>query len=149
MLRLEGERRIEPSLYEAEWAYLPCFNDLGKSSKTVAYVPMPEASGGMKIAYVGGSCENYAEWNKVYSERGGCYELTVDYIPGKYRRLFIEVNNGEPIRIDRLRETAEGRSVASITVPVRLKAGYNTVRMGSPYCWAPDIDCFQLKRIGD
>ncbi|NVK95072.1 alpha-galactosidase [Bacteroides sp. L10-4] len=149
MLRLEGERRIEPSLYEAEWAYLPCFNDLGKSSKTVAYVPMPEASGGMKIAYVGGSCENYAEWNKVYSERGGWYELTVDYIPGKYRRLLIEVNNGEPIRIDRLRETAEGRSVASITVPVRLKAGYNTVRMGSPYCWAPDIDCFQLKRIGD
>lgn len=149
IVRMEGKRRTEASLYEAECAYLPCFNDLGKSPKTVAYVPMPEASGGMKIAYVGGRRENYAEWNKVYSEHGGQYELAVDYIPGKYRQLLIEVNNMKPIRMDRLRETAEGRAVASVKVLVRLKAGYNTVRMGSPYCWAPDIDCFRLKRTGD
>ena len=28
-----------------------------------------------------------------------------------------------------------------------LKPGNNVVRMGSPYCWAPDIDCFTLKKI--
>lgn len=149
ILRMEGEGRMEPSLYEAERAYLPCFNDLGKSSKAVAYVPMPGASGGMKIAYVGGSRENHAEWNNVYSKQGGRYELTVDYVPGKYRKLLIEVNGGEPIPADSLCESAEEEAVASVTVPVRLKAGYNTVRMGSPYCWTPDIDCFRLKRIGD
>ena len=29
-----------------------------------------------------------------------------------------------------------------MTVPVTLKPGYNTVRMGNSYNWAPDIDCF-------
>ena len=37
--------------------------------------------------------------------------------------------------------------LASVTVQVRLKPGNNVVRMGSPYCWAPDIDCFTLKKI--
>lgn len=150
ILRMEGEGRSEPSLYEAEQAYLPCFDDLGKSPKTVAYAPMPGTSGGMKIAYVGGSRENYAEWNRVYSQQGGRYDLTVAYIPGKYRKLQIEVNDGEPILIDRLCETAEGTDVtARVTVSVQLKAGYNTIRMGSPYCWAPDIDCFRLKRTSN
>lgn len=146
ILRMEGERRTEATRYEAETAYLPCFNDLGKSAKCVAYVPMPQASGGMKVAYIGGSRENFAEWREVYSEKGGRYELTVDYIPGKYRKLQIEVNDEKPILVDNLRETAEESPIASTTVIVQLKAGYNTVRMGSPYCWAPDLDCFHLKQ---
>ena len=44
------------------------------------------------------------------------------------------------------RETRQQRD-ASVTVQVRLKPGNNVVRMGSPYCWAPDIDCFTLKKI--
>lgn len=30
ILRIEGKKRIEPRVYEAEWAYLPLFDDLGK-----------------------------------------------------------------------------------------------------------------------
>ena len=40
----------------------------------------------------------------------------------------------------------DGQQLASVTVQVRLKPGNNVVRMGSPYCWAPDIDCFTLKK---
>ena len=36
-LRMEGEARLEPTLYEAEWAYLPLFNDLGKHTKGIQY----------------------------------------------------------------------------------------------------------------
>lgn len=149
ILRMEAEERMEASVYEGEHAWLPCFNDLGKSPKTVAYRPMDGASGGMKIAYLGGRRENYAEWRDVYSKQGGLYELAVDYAPGKYRKLVVEVNDEKPVRIDNLREKAEDTPVATATMTVRLKAGYNVVRMGSPYCWAPDIDCFRLKRIGD
>ena len=31
ILRMESEKRLEATVYEAEWAYLPCFNDLGLS----------------------------------------------------------------------------------------------------------------------
>lgn len=146
ILRMEAERRIEPSLYEAEWAYLPCFNDLGKSPKAVGYAPMKEASGGMKLAFVGGSSENYAEWNNVYSEQGGIYEMTVRYVPEKNRKLEIKVNREKTVLLEDLAGT-EGQKLASATVKVRLKAGNNTIRMGSPYCWAVDVDCFSLRRI--
>ena len=36
--------------------------------------------------------------------------------------------------------------VITVTVPVTLKPGYNTVRMGNSYNWAPDIDCFTLSK---
>lgn len=58
-------------------AYLPCFNDLGKTPKSIVYVPLHEASGGMKVSYLGGRKENFAEWKEVYSEQGGKYEMTI------------------------------------------------------------------------
>ncbi len=144
IFRLEAEKRLEgPGRYEAEWAYLPCFNDLGKP-KNVAYAPDGRASGGMIVRYLGGTPENYAEWSEVYSETGGDYEMTVRYVPGKYRKLIVEVN-GEATPLRTL-ETDASAGIASVTLPVRLKAGYNTVRLSSPYCWAPDIDCFTLEK---
>ena len=146
ILRVEGKKRLEPSVYEAEWAYLPGFNDLAKHSKTVAYTPVEGASEGMTVSYVGGSAENYAEWNEVYSEKGGQYEMTVSYLPGKYRKLEVEVN-GKKTLLTGLESNPE-KGISQITLPVTLNAGYNVVRMGSAYCWAPDIDCFTLRRIG-
>lgn len=36
--------------------------------------------------------------------------------------------------------------VASIVLPIELKAGYNDIRMANAYSWAPDIDCFTLTK---
>lgn len=146
ILRMTAEQRLEPTHYEAEWAYLPCFNDLGIRPKTILYAPMKDASGRMKIGYLGGSADNYAEWNKVYSENGGMYEMTIQYVPHADRKLEIKVNKEKSILLKNLAET-NGKPLASVTICIHLKPGYNTVRMGSPYCWAPDIDCFILKRI--
>jgi hypothetical protein len=146
ILRMEAEQRLEPVRYEAEWAYLPCFNDLGLRPKTILYAPMKEASGGMKVSYLGGRAENYAEWNKVYSEKGGMYEMNIQYVPHADRKLEIKVNTEKSILLRDLAGT-DGQQLASVTVQVRLKPGNNVVRMGSPYCWAPDIDCFTLKKI--
>lgn len=146
ILRLEGEKRLEPSLYEAEWAYLPLFNDLGRNPRGIAYVPMKEASGGMKVTHLGGSAENHAEWSKVYSETGGRYELTVTYIPQADRRLEIMVNGRKAALLTDL-APKDKQPLATVTVPVELRKGYNTVSMGSTYCWAPDIDCFTLKKV--
>ena len=147
ILRLESEKRIEPCRYESEWAYLPCFNDLGKKKKPVLYTPMKEASGGMKVINIGGSKENYIEWNNVYSENGGFYEMTVNYCPKSNRKLDIYVNRDKPLAIDMVDDEKGGNKMSSIKIQIRLKPGYNVIRMGSSYCWAPDIDCFYLKRL--
>ena len=143
ILRVEGEKRLEPMRYEGEWAYLPCFNDLVTTPKNIVYAPMKEASEGMIVSYIGGKKENYAEWKEVYSEQGGNYEMTIHYIPRTYSKLEVTVNNDKTVMLNTLPDNGE-KKLATISIPIHLKPGYNTVRMGSSYCWAPDIDCFTL-----
>lgn len=151
ILRLEAEERLEPLLYEAEWAYLPLFDDLGKRARGVAYISCKGASGGMMVTNLGGEAENYAEWNEVYSCKGGTYKMHIFYVPASHkareikdRKLEVEVN-GQKVMLENL-ETDASRGVCTVTLPIELKAGNNVVRMGSPYTWAPNIDCFILEK---
>ena len=144
ILRMEAEQRLEPTRYEAEWAYLPCFNDLGTNKKNIYYAPMKGASGGTIVSQLGGQKENYAEWSEVYSDEGGDYEMTVAYVPSKDRKLEIEVNGTKTMFKDLNTDPKAG--ISHINIPVKLKKGNNVIRMCSPYCWAPDIDCFTLKK---
>ena len=142
-LEFSGNVKVrEPTLYEAEWAYLPMFNDLGKNPKGILYAADQEASGKMKVGFLGGHPENYAEWPEVYSADGGRYEMTIHYSFGKGRQLEIDVN-GIVTKVDSLGEDDKHNQ---ITIPVDLKAGYNHIRMGNSYNWAPDIDCFTLTK---
>lgn len=142
ILRMEGKKRIEPMLYEAEWAYLPLFDDLGKNSKAVRYQPQQAASGKMMVGYLGGQPGNYAEWKDVYSETGGSYEMTIHYAQGAGRQLELTVN-GEVQKVDLL---TEDNDFHTVTVPVVLRPGYNNIRLGNSYNWAPDVDCFSLRK---
>ena len=141
-LRMERDTRLEPTVYEAEWAYLPLYNDLGKNPKGISYAYDGEASGKMKVGFVGGQPENYAEWTEVYSDKGGRYHMTVNYSYGKDRELELTVNDST-IKIHSL---ADDDDHHQLTVPVDLKPGYNLVRMGNSYNWAPDIDNFVLAK---
>ena len=142
ILRVEGRQRTEPSVYEAEWAYLPCFDALAKQKRQVLYAANPDASGGMVVSWLGGRRENTARWDDVFSATGGDYLLTVSYVPAARRRLEVTVN-GQTTLLTGL--AAEGK-MAAVTVPVTLKPGFNTVEMGYPYGWTPDIDKFELKK---
>lgn len=142
ILKAEGARRIEPSCYEAEWAYLPCFDALGKRKKLVTYAADSTASGGMVVSWLGGRKENVMTWDNVYSEKGGDYEMDITYVPAPRRQLEITVN-GRTVRTGDLQ--ANG-ATAVVTVPVTLRAGFNTVTMGNPYSWAVDVDKFELRK---
>lgn len=142
--RLEAEKRLEPAFYEAEWAYLPCYDDLGKNPKQIFYAASPACSGKMKVSNIGGSEENIAEWKEVYSEEGGEYDMTVYYSCNKSRKLEVSVN-GTKTEIKDL-NSGDKEKVASITIPVTLATGNNVIRMGNSFGWAPDIDCFKLTK---
>ena len=87
--------------------------------------------------------ENYAEWREVYSTDGGRYQMTIQYSHGKGRQLEVDINGV----ITKIAALGEDEKHSQITIPVELKAGYNTIRMGNSYNWAPDIDCFTLTKV--
>lgn len=142
ILQLKSEKRLEPVLYEAEWAYLPCFNDLGKSSQTPYYQENKDASGKTVVHNLGGNSSNYAEWNEVYSTNGGNYKMSLVYFPtNETTNTSIELNiNGvsKPVNIDINKN--------SLSIPITLKQGYNTIRIGSSKAQIVDIDYFTIKK---
>lgn len=126
ILRVEGERRMEPTRYEAEQAYLNQFDDLAKRKRGIAFMPFETASGGMTITNLGGHKDNYAQWNEVFSEQGGTYQMTVQYIPAEKkereisdRRLEVTVNGNMTV-VDKL-ETDRSKGVAQTTFTVNLQ----------------------------
>ena len=62
---------------------------------------------------------------------------------GKGRQLEVDINGV----ITKIAALGEDEKHSQITIPVELKAGYNTIRMGNSYNWAPDIDCFTLTKV--
>ena len=138
IFRVAGQKRLEPVCYEAEWAYLPLYNDLGKRKKEIFYASDEKASGGRVVRYAGGRRENSIIWDGVWSDQGGLYEMTIDYTPAANRGLEVIVN-GESTIVPLTGST-------SATISIKLRAGYNTVEMTSRTTWTPDIDRFTLRR---
>ena len=151
ILRLKAEQRLEPTRYEAEWAYLPLYNDLGKQKRIISPQPFEGASGRMIVTHIGGSKDNYMEWSNIHSDKGGRYTLTIAYLPpeaGKRevndRLIEVEVNEHAYAPIKKLaKNRSEG--ICTVSQPVRLEPGRNTIRLGSAYTWTPDIDCITLE----
>lgn len=151
ILRLEAEQRLEPTRYEAEWAYLPLYNDLGKQKRIISPQPFEGASGRMIVTHIGGSKDNYIEWSNIHSDKGGNYTLTIAYLPpeaGKRevndRLIEVEINGHAYAPIKKLaKNRSEG--ICTVSLPVRLEPGRNTIRLGSTYTWTPDIDCITLE----
>lgn len=139
ILRLKAEQRLEPTRYEAEWAYLPLYNDLGKQKRIISPQPFEGASGRMIVTHIGGSKDNYMEWSNVHSDKGGSYTLTIAYLPpeaGKRevndRLIEVEINGHAYAPIKKLaKNRSEG--ICTVSLPVRLEPGRNTIRLGSAY----------------
>lgn len=147
MVSLEGKTRLEPTRYEAETAFLPQYNDLGKRSRSIDFKQHDEASGKMLVANIGGEAENTIDWNEVYSQKGGKYTI----------KIACMITTGERSLTDhKLLLTVNGVSqfvplntevvnkLQTVEAVIDLKPGYNAIQMGSPYTWAPNIDCFEL-----
>lgn len=142
ILRLSGQR-TEQLCYEGEHAYLHQF--VAWEKEKAHYQNEPNASGGKKIVFLGKGKENYAEWRNVYSEKGGRYELTLYYYCDDHRDLTVTVN-GKEIQLYNL-NSGLPNARASVTIPILLQKGENTIRMNNENTWAPDIDAFTLRKL--
>ena len=139
ILRMDAQKRLEPARYEAEWGYMPLFNDLGTSK--AAYRPDNRCSNGWKATGLGDSRYNHISWDNVWSDKGGDYIITVNVVDSKDRRLWVDVNGKKSAEA-----TVDADGKASVAVPVHLEKGFNTVKFGNNNTPLPDIDNFTLTK---
>lgn len=96
-------------------------------------------SGGTKVVKIGNRADNYLEFRDVYAKKKGSYNLTLHYSCSDSRDVQILVN-GETLEIKNLISD----EVATKTMKVKLKKGYNTIQISNEKAFAPDLDKISL-----
>lgn len=96
-------------------------------------------SGGKKVGNVGGS--GALTFNGVTVAHDGTYLMTVAYIDADSSRTAIVTVNGTAFSLPVAgSNNNDWSSTQTVTVPVQLKAGANTIQFGNPNGYVPDFD---------
>lgn len=100
-------------------------------------------SGGKKVGNLGGT--GTLAVNHVTAPRDGTYLMKVDYLDGDTGRTMIITTGGSSFQqfLPGSNDNNWGRP-SSITVPVQLKAGDNTITFGNASDYASDVDRITL-----
>ncbi|MFC5218524.1 alpha-galactosidase D [Streptomyces coerulescens] len=111
--------------------------EAGSLSGNASVADCSACSGGNKVGnlYVGGK----ADINDVVVAKAGTYQIKVAYVSGDARSVLVSANGGGGTS-HKLPSTGDWGTVNSVYVPVKLKAGANTVTFDSGTGYAPDID---------
>lgn len=94
-------------------------------------------SGGRKVGYVGAG--GTLTFNGVTVPTAGTYDVTIAYIDASGRRATVSVNGATPTTVQ-FTPTADWNTLGTVTVPLQLAAGTNTVEFANPTDYAPDFD---------
>ena len=135
-------KRVEASLYEAEWAYCPDFTAIKDSG--VKYVENEKASGCAVAMNAGGSDTNYLQWKNVHSDNGGKYSLEIALIADDVDSVELDVDvNGEKSKLTA--DVVDG--VAKVSLEAKLNAGDNVVTVGNSTTQLPAVDKLTLTKL--
>lgn len=138
ILRLKGAERVEPSVYEAEWGYIPAYNDINLGG--AKYVKAEGASCNAAVEGLGGSEENSLQWRSIYRRRGGMCTLSVNYRSAEPCEVVLKVN-GVPQTV----QLAAAEGFAEVEVKAAMKKGDNEIEISSPAAVIPAlIDCIRI-----
>jgi hypothetical protein len=96
-------------------------------------------AGGKKAGNLGGSAT--VTFTDITAPRDGTYLATVSYTDGDTGRAAVVTVGGKAVQLP-LHGTGDNdwNSVQTVTVPLDLKAGANTVQIGNPTDYVADID---------
>ncbi|HET6502707.1 MAG TPA: fibronectin type III domain-containing protein [Amycolatopsis sp.] len=96
-------------------------------------------SGGKKVGYLGGT--GTLTFPAVTAAQPGTYLMTVSYVDGDTSRVLVVTVNGQQIQVPVAGSgDNDWGSAQTVTVPVPLRAGANTIQFGNPGDYAPDVD---------
>jgi hypothetical protein len=94
-------------------------------------------SGGQKVGFVGNG--GTLTFNGVTAATSGTYQVTIAYCSGDPRPAMVSVNGGTPQALS-FSSTGSFSTVGTMTVPLTLTAGTNTIEFGDPATYTPDFD---------
>ena len=82
-------------------------------------------------------------WNGLATTRittwnGGTYTMKLSYVTGENRSVYCKVNGNEEFEIKTPGNNK--KKVKTVSRLIHLKKGMNTIRLGNPDAWCPDID---------
>jgi alpha-galactosidase len=117
------------SVYEAESATLGGTVTAGFSNYF---------SGLAKAGNIGGGSANAVTFTNVTAPRAGIYQLEIDYATKGPRTLFLTVNGRNPTQLDLDGSSFDDPVARVLEVP--LLKGSNTLQLGNPSGFAPDLD---------
>jgi hypothetical protein len=94
-------------------------------------------SDGKKVGnlYLGGTLR----FNSVVVDKAGTYQVKIAYVSGDARSVDISANGGGATR-HKFPSTGDWATTGTVSVPLALKAGSNTITFDSGSSYAPDID---------
>ncbi|HEX6355459.1 fibronectin type III domain-containing protein [Actinophytocola sp.] len=96
-------------------------------------------SAGGKVGNLGGS--GSLTYSNVTAPADGTYLMAIDYVDGSSSRTIVVTVNGVSAQLPMAGSADDNWDRAQrVVVPVKLKAGANTVKFGNPNDYAPDID---------
>jgi alpha-galactosidase len=96
------------------------------------------SSGLGKAGNIGGGAANSVTFSNVTVPVGGIYQLEIDYQTSGPRSYFLTVNGATPTELDLNGSTFN--DPVPVVLPVHLHAGTNTINIGNPTGYAPDLD---------
>jgi hypothetical protein len=109
--------------------------------------PCPLCASGSKITYLGIGPDNYATFADVEVKKAGVYRMEVDSLTNGTRSYIINVNGGPSITLNS--SGGSGNVPSSLTIPVRLNAGINSIQFGNPVSYPPDLDRIVISGDGN
>jgi len=135
-------RQVKPqTVFEAEYGWINHFN-LTRYTKLVPDQGKPVAdslcSGGAKVISLGKDPGNYLEFRTVYAPAKGVYPMTLHYLSGENRKAIVTVND-KAFQLDQL-NSGSWQTIATRTMRIPLKKGYNLIRIANDTGWLPDMD---------
>jgi len=142
---VKGAARRERTVYEAETAYLSCYQELRNNveAETAVYGTNDNASGGHVARYLGQKAENDLQWRDVCVNVAGRRDIALTYFTGEQRNITIEVN-GKPFTTITVGGPDWSTPQRTIVKGLPMKAGSNVIRLYNADGWMPDIDVMEL-----
>ncbi len=97
----------------------------------------PACSGGAKVGFVGNG--GMLTFSNINAASAGTYQVTIVYCSGDARPAMVSVNGGTPQALS-FASTGSFSATGTMTVPLALAAGNNTIEFGDPTAYTPDLD---------
>lgn len=96
------------------------------------------------IRWLGKGSGNYAEFPNVYAKRSGWHKIKLLYRSGERRNLYVTANDRKSVLLRDLYSGSFSGKSSEVTLYLYFNQGWNTIRLGNPERYAPDIEAIQV-----